>query len=186
MGSHHLVLGQTTDYLTGDEIEDNHDERYRQKIARFLVEEKKIPKSWIKGRNRIDLKSASGDRGYVRLDFCINIEGRTVMIIKYGPGSMVTRQTPAMAISRLLTKYQIPYVVITNGEDALTMDGETGKTIFSGMDSIPDRICLEKKLASYYFPEITEKAKKMAEILTYAYEIDGACPCDENVCRLKP
>ena len=37
---HHLVLGEMTDYLTGKTVEDNHDERLRQKIARFLVERK--------------------------------------------------------------------------------------------------------------------------------------------------
>lgn len=184
MAGHHLVLGKTTDYLSGEEIEDNHDERYRQKMARFLVEEKKILKQEIISKIRMDLKSASGKKGYVRLDFCVRIGERCLMIVKYGPGSLTTRQTPAIAMSRLMENYQIPFVVVTNGEDALVLDGETGRLISSGMDSIPDRISLEKKLSAYYFPEITGTARIMAGRLAYAYEIDGACPCDENVCRL--
>ena len=40
MSTHHLILGETVDYITGQTITDTHDERARQKIARFLVEEK--------------------------------------------------------------------------------------------------------------------------------------------------
>ena len=40
MAGHHLILGEITDFITGKTIEDTHDERYRQKIAKFLVNEK--------------------------------------------------------------------------------------------------------------------------------------------------
>ena len=39
MSTSHLVLGEMTDYLTGRPILDTHDERARQHVARFLVEE---------------------------------------------------------------------------------------------------------------------------------------------------
>jgi len=37
---HHLILGELVDYITGETIEDTHDERYRQKLAHLLVEHK--------------------------------------------------------------------------------------------------------------------------------------------------
>jgi hypothetical protein len=40
MGTHHLILGKTTDFLTGQSLADTHDERVRQKIAQFLVNQK--------------------------------------------------------------------------------------------------------------------------------------------------
>ncbi|MCK7503858.1 MAG: hypothetical protein MZV70_06955 [Desulfobacterales bacterium] len=40
MGGHHLILGKLTDFLTGEVLDDTLDERYRQKIARWLVEQK--------------------------------------------------------------------------------------------------------------------------------------------------
>lgn len=184
MGGHHLVLGKMVDFLTGVEIEDNHDERYRQKIAKILVEDKKIPKSCVSSRIRMDLRSASGRRGGIWLDFKITLADRVVMIARYGPGSLVTRLTPALALSRLVAPYQVPFVIVTNGEDAIVLDGESGKTLSSGLDSIPDIISLEKTRTSYYFPEIGQRSLEMAEKLAYAYEIDGACPCDENVCRI--
>lgn len=184
MSGHHLVLGKMADFLSGKEIEDNHDERYRQKIARLLVEEKSFSKEEITSRIKVELRSASGRRGNIWLDFKITINGRIMMIIKYGPGSIITRETPAIAISRLIAPYQIPIVVVTNGEEALIIDGKSGSTLSSDLDSIPDRLSLEKKYSSYYFPEIGKRTIEMAERLAYAYEIDGACPCDENICRL--
>ena len=38
MDGHHLILGELIDYLSGDVLPDTHDERYRQKIARLLIE----------------------------------------------------------------------------------------------------------------------------------------------------
>jgi len=184
MSGHHLVLGKMNDFLSGEEIEDSHDERYRQKIARILVAEMGFFKEQIENKVKIELRSASGKRGSIWLDFKITIKNRVMMIIKYGPGSIVTRETPAIAISRLIESYQIPVVVVTNGEDALVIDGESGSIISYGLDSIPDRLILEKKYDSYYFPQIGVRAIEMARRLVYAYEIDGACPCDENICRL--
>jgi len=184
MSGHHLVLGKMKDFLSGTEIEDNHDERYRQKIARILVENKNYLREEIESRIKIELKSASKRRGSIWLDFKISIKDKVMMIVKYGPGSIITRETPAIAISRLIEPYQIPFVIVTNGEDALIIDGESGDIISYGLDSIPDRLSLEKKFSSYYFPQIGERAMEMADRLAYAYEIDGACPCDENVCIL--
>jgi hypothetical protein len=73
------------------------------------------------------------------LDFTVTVDDRTAMVIKYGPGSLVTRYRPALAISRLVAPYQIPVVVVTNGESADILDGETGKLVASGFDRIPDR-----------------------------------------------
>lgn len=46
--SHHLIYGALKDFITGDEILDTDDERFRQKIARFLVEKKGWSKHDIK------------------------------------------------------------------------------------------------------------------------------------------
>jgi len=41
----HLILGELTDVITGRTLPDTHDERYRQKIARLLLEEKGYSRS---------------------------------------------------------------------------------------------------------------------------------------------
>jgi len=50
MNSGHLILGELVDFITGETIEDNLDERYRQKLAQLLVEKKDYNKNEIKSR----------------------------------------------------------------------------------------------------------------------------------------
>jgi hypothetical protein len=183
MGGHHLILGKLTDFLSGEILDDTHDERLRQDIARLLVIEKGYARDDI--QSRIDLKAeAGGQAAMVKVDFAVRIQNRICMMIKYGPGSLVTRHRPALAASRLLTGYQIPVVVMTNGREADILDGETGKIMGSGLDAIVSR---EKMIAGWskfgFKPILPDRAEKESRIL-YAYEVDDACPCDDSICRL--
>jgi len=185
MDGHHLILGKTTDYITGEIIEDTHDERYRQKIARLLVDEKLYKKSDIKPRQKLLVK-AGEKKAIIRVDFLITIKNRILMIIKYGPGSIITRHRPALSASRLAASYQIPVVVVTNGVDADILDGSTGKLISNGLDSIPPKPELLKLSEKFIFGEIPENRAEAESRILYAYEVDGSCPCDETICRIGP
>jgi hypothetical protein len=183
MKGHHLILGELVDYLTGETLEDTLDERYRQKIARFLAEEKGFEKTEIIPRNPLTAK-ADESKGMIRVDFKIEISGRTGMVIRFGPGSLVTRHRPALGISRILEPYQIPVAVVTNGEDADVLDGSSGKVLGSGFEAIPSRLKLEEIMRNFRFDPIPEKRKEMESRIVFCYEIDGACPCDTDICRL--
>ena len=52
MGTSHLIMGQTTDYITGLTVPDTHDERIIQRISRLLVEEKHFSKNEISIREK--------------------------------------------------------------------------------------------------------------------------------------
>ncbi len=183
MEGHHLILGETTDFITGETIEDTHDERYRQKIARFLVTEKLYGIKDI--RPRYDLLARAGNsKAIIKVDFLILIEKRACMIIKYGPGSITTRHRSALAASRLIADYQIPVVVVTNGVDADILEGLTGKIISTGLDAIPAKSELVKLSAKFAFPNITENRAEAESRILYAYDVDGSCPCDNSICRI--
>ena len=83
------------------------------------------------------LVQAGEKRAVIKIDFLINLSGKVFMIIKFGPGSIVTRRRPLLAASRILTSYQIPIAVVTNGEDAEILEGDTGRIISRGLDTIP-------------------------------------------------
>ena len=125
MNDHHLVLGQLKDVLTGDLITDTHDERYRQRIARLLLEQKGYRKKDISAQFPLVIK-VDDKCARLPVTFVVAIEGCQAMIIHYGPGSLVTRQRPALAMGRLVADYQVPVVVVTNGEDAEILEGATG------------------------------------------------------------
>jgi hypothetical protein len=183
MVGHHLILGELIDFITGETLEDTHDERYRQNLARLLVEKKGYAKNEIEPRCELLVKA--GDKSaIVKVDFKVFLAGRVCMIIKYGPGSIVTRHRPALAASRLVTPYQVPVVVVTNGEDAEVLDGATGKVIQTGLNSIPSKMILLQSVADIRFKPISVNRVEMESRIVYAYEVDGSCPCDDTICRL--
>jgi hypothetical protein len=120
----------------------------------------------------------------LKVDFIIRLEQRVSMVIKYGPGSLVTRRRSALAVSRLITAYQVPVAVITNGQDAEIISGLTGQVIASGLDAIPDRQALVRQAIEKNFKPISEKQAEMESRILYCYEVDDSCECDEDICRL--
>lgn len=183
MEGHHLVLGELTDFLTGDILEDTHDERYRQRIAKILVRKKGFEKTEVVPRTPLTV-GAGELRGVIRVDFAVALDGRIAMIVKYGPGSLVTRHRPVLAMARLLVPYRIPVAVVTNGETADVLDTGDCRKIASGLDGIPSRSELAAIVADADFEAVSDKRREMESRIVYAYEIDGACPCDTTVCRL--
>jgi len=183
MNGHHLILGKIDDFITGEILVDTHDERYRQKIARFLVTEKGYAKADIQPRTPL-IVGADKRRGRLWVDFAITVDDRTAMVIKYGPGSLVTRHRPALGVSRLIKSYQVPVVVVTNGETADILDGETGKQTASGFDGIPSRADLLQSVLGVDFKPISPQRAEMEARIVYVFEIDGGCPCDDTACRI--
>jgi len=180
---HHLVLGELKDFLTGKIIEDNHDERLRQKLARFLVEEKGYEKENIISQIKVSV-SAGEKKAMVRVDFKVRILEKTCVVVKYGPGSLVTRRRPSLAASRLIETYQIPFVVVTNGIEAEILGGVSGKIIGKSLPAIPSRSDVIDKFDHLEFKLISPKRVELESRILYAYEVDDACPCDDNICRL--
>jgi len=183
MGGHHLIMGEIEDYLTGEILADTHDERYRQKIARFLVEAKGYAKTDIVARTPL-IVAAGNRKGRLAVDFTIAVDGRMAMVIKYAPGSLVTRYRPTLAISRLVAPYQIPVVVVTNGEAADILDGVSGELMAAGFEHIPSRGELEQRLERLACFSLPPDRLELEARIVYAFEIDGGCPCDDTACRI--
>lgn len=184
VNEHHLVLGELQDILTGQVLPDTHDERYRQTIARLLLTDKGYEKKHLQSRINHTL-IAGKQSARMKIDFLIKYKEKVVAIIKYAPGSLVTRRLSTLALSRTITGYQIPIVVVTNGENAEIIDGETGNLIADGLDNIPSFSTIEKQFSAFSFKKISEPVCNQASRIAFACEIDGACPCDTDICVLE-
>lgn len=183
MNGHHLILGEITDFLTHQTVVDTHDERYRQRVARFLIEKIGYFKGDIQSRCILPLRA--GEKcATVTLDFIVRLQDRDAMLIKYGPGSLVTRRRSTLAASRLWAPYQIPIAVITNGENAEIIDGRNGRVVGTGYESIPTRQELLQILNDCSFEVIPKDRIDMEARIMFAFEVDDCCPCDDSVCRL--
>ncbi len=184
MPGHHLILGELTDYLTGQSIPDTHDERLRQHIARRLAERCGFDRRQIQARLQLHVR-AGARQARVPLDFVVRLDRRAAMLVKYGPGSIVTRHRPALAMARLLGDTVVPVAVVTNGRDADVLDAVSGRLMGSGLDAIPTREQLRAHLAAARQKPVALRQAEMAARIVYAFEVDGSCPCDDSVCRLE-
>jgi hypothetical protein len=183
MGGHHLILGKLTDFITGDTLDDTLDERHRQKIARLLVDQKGYRKSDITPRYELEIR-VEGRCARLRISFTVKLDRIVAMVIHYGPGSLVTRHRPTLAMARLIQPSQVPLAVVTNGEDADILDGESGKVIAAGLDQIPERKRLSDIVGTREWPRLLPERREMEARILMAYEIDGRCPCDDSVCEI--
>jgi len=184
MNDHHLILGQLKDVITGHMITDTHDERYRQQIARLLIEQKGYQKEDLRAQLPLLIK-VDGKCARVPVAFVVTIDRYEAMIIHYGPGSLVTRRRPALAMGRLVAAHQVPVVVVTNGEDAEILYGATGKIAFRGLDGIPHKDEIRANGAYQNRKKIPSQRSQGEARIVMAFEVNDRCPCDDTACLLE-
>ncbi len=177
--SHHRILGTLTDFVTGETLVDTDDERYRQKLARFLVEEKGYAKVELEPRRKIETLF-SGCFVVSKIELVVRLAGRPLLLLRYGPGSLVTRERPTLAAARVLEPEMIiPVAVISNGEDAEVLAVVSGKVVGTGLGEIPDRAQLLEmaaKLAPQPGPTGDRREKELR--ILNAFDVEGCCVGD--------
>lgn len=179
---HKRILGKTTDFVTGREITDTDDERYRQKLARFLVEKKGYSREDIDVKRRLEM-TIDGKKVLSMVDFVVKTNGISFLVIRYGPGSLVTRERPALASARIIEEYQVPFTVVTNGEDAEVLDTATAEVIGTGIDSIPDKNSALEQLKEIELHRPSQKQLDAEKRILSAYDwLEHSLECDDDWC----
>ncbi len=173
---HHIVYGTLRDYLTGKELPDTDDERCRQQLARLLVEEKGYDAAEL--TPRLIIETAYNNQPVQSLiELTVTLQGRQVFIVRYGPGSLVTRERPAIAAARLLNpEYRIPLAVVTNCREAEVLETGNGKVLATGMDAIPTRQQAIDFLGELSFDPFidADRRDREARILN-AFDVEVCC-----------
>lgn len=179
--SHHFIYGHLKDFLTGESLVDTDDERYRQKIARLLVEERGFHHHELEPRLKIETLFANN---YVTstIELVVSAAGKRLMVIRYGPGSLVTRERPALAAARTLNPdYVIPFTVVTNGEDAELLDSWSGKVLAVGLSAIPSLEHAKALCSDARFEPLPDGPQRQMELrILNAYDKEVCCvggPC---------
>lgn len=182
---HHMVYGVLSDYLTGEELPDTDDERYRQQIARMMVEERGFIKDELEPRLFIETII---NKQYVKstIDLTISLDGRRVMILRYAPGSLVTRERAAVAAARMLQpEFRIPLAVVTNSRDAELLDTLTGEVLATGMEGIPSKAQLKEMLQSLHFKPFDDPSRRDRELrILNTFDLEVCCRGDS--CKTPP
>jgi hypothetical protein len=126
------------DYLTGVVIPFSNRDNIKQKILRFLVEDKGFLKEDVVVDREITFTMEGAQISSV-VDISIRLNGLTLMVWKCASGSLVSRERQIIASARLLEQYVVPFAAVTNGQDVELLDASTEKVIGSGFGSIPSK-----------------------------------------------
>ena len=179
ISGHHLVYGILKDYLTGVELPDTDDERVRQDLEKMMVEEKGFARQDLEPRLTIE---TTFNNIFVRsiIDLTVSVAGKRLFVLRYGPGSLVTREKPALAAARVLDKeYCIPLALVTNGRDAELLETATGRVLATGMKAIPDREQAEKLIEEYSCRPPADEAQWERNLrVLNAFDLEVCCRDD--------
>jgi hypothetical protein len=109
---------------------------------------------------------------------------RHLFVLRYGPGSLVTREKPALAAARVLFEdHCIPLAVVTTGRDAELLEPATGKVLATGMEAIPARQQAAELIEQYQCqPPAAEAERERPLRILNAFDLQVCCRGDS--CKL--
>ena len=183
VAAHHLLLGKTIDYITGEEVVDTDDERARQKTARFLVDKKGYSKQDVEVRKEIQL-NVDGNRATSKVDFVVKVDGKAFAIIIFGPGSLVSRERSTLAAARLVENYAVPFAVVTNGKDAEVLDTKSGTVIGEGLEAIPSKEEAQQQIQTFVLEKVSDERLEKEQRILYAFDVLAERECNEFTCTV--
>ena len=170
-----VIHGKVVDFVTGHTIDDTEDERYRQKLAKFLVEEKGFLREDIQVQRELPL--IVDDQSWeVKIDFAVILEGKVVMILRFAPGSIVSRERPALAAARLLEPYEVPFAVVSNGCDAHILDTASSEVTGQSLEDIPSRAAMVSRFPELQFSQVAEERLEKERRILFMFEAIATCP----------
>jgi hypothetical protein len=160
-------------YFTGKLVLDTDRERIRQRLAPFLMEELgyRIPDFQLDREILIEI-----DRQKVLClaDLVVHIDGRFLMVIRGGPGSVVTRESGTIAVARLLEPdYIIPWAIQASLVEAALLDVRKKRAVAYGWDAIPSRSKLLEMTTEWPPPQLPEKRIPVERQILYSYDTHG-------------
>ena len=161
-------------YITGKLVYDTDRERIKQKMARYLVEELGYSLSDFQVDREIFIE-VDGVKVKAIVDISIVIHGKTLMIIRGGPGSVVTRESGTVSAARLLEPdYIVPWAVQANLFDASILDVRRKKAVAYGWENIPFRKrLLEMTTEKWPPPRLPSQRVPIERQILYSYDTHG-------------
>lgn len=148
-------MSDICDFITGQMLLDTDDERIKQRVERFLVEEKGYSKNDIEVDREFEIVIGE-EINRSKVDLVISIEGKKFMLIKCARGSLVSREREVLSCARIFDIYVIPFAVVTNGEDAEVLDTFSGEVIGCGLETIPSKPQASETIKRIVFKRLPE------------------------------
>ncbi len=144
-------------------------EGVKEWIWDLLITKKKFRPEEIKIDPQFSLK-LSDCEAVVSIDYVININSITFMVIKCSSAAIESWERYIKAFARVVQDYQIPYAMVTDGENAKIFDMVSGSLIGASVFGVFNRQEALDKIKDFkkipFPPEKLEREKRIA----YAFE----------------
>lgn len=182
---HEISLGYTVqDFISGEQVEATTYEDIRQDIARFLVEQKKVPKVYI--QTKAQALAIVDGREYVQsLDLVIGQDPKEpIMALKFCAGQVETYARQVLAAARLLVQGPARLAVVTDTSKALILKVADGQLLREcGYAELPDWQEMQDLMSSVPAYALTEDKKSKEARLLYALS-ELSCSCSQDSCSV--
>ncbi len=157
-------------FLTGRLVLDTDRERIRQKLAKHLVHELGYRiEDFILDRG-IPVEF-NGKRQVSIIDLLVVIDGRSLMVLRFGPGSVITRESGTISAARLVEPdYIVPWAVQANLFDASFIDVVKKKAVGYGWEAIPSRSDLMGLCSTWPPPVLPPERIPFEERILFSYD----------------
>jgi hypothetical protein len=126
------------DFITGQSIPNIGAELNRQRVERYLVEEKGYRRAEVMVDAPIEV-DIDGDVYRSTVDLVVRVDERPLVAIKCAAGSLGSREREIVSAARLLAARPLPLAVVSDGQTAVVLDTRTGRKRGDGLASIPSR-----------------------------------------------
>lgn len=83
-----------------------------------------------------------------------------------------------------MERYEVPFAVITNGQDAEVLETRSGRVIAEGLDAIPSKEEALERIRTLTFEELSGTRLEKEQRILYVFDVLAERECDEFTCSL--
>ena len=138
------------------------------RLIEFLMSEKGYSEKDLELNKAYTVRISDGAAEHtfdVKADIIVRLNNTSLFIVKCVMSSMESWERHSAAFCRVVEPNQVPYAVVTDGEDARVIDAVSGKLLSLGLDSIPSKdealILLNKTVFCPFPKERCEMEKRI-------------------------
>ena len=146
----------------------------KQKVRELLIKEKQFKPEEIETDPEFKI-TLSDSEITVHIDFVVNLSSASFILILCRPTAIESWERYIISFAKVIKDYQIPYAVVTDGENALIIDVLTGKLIGKSMNELFNREEALNKIKD--FKKIPCPANRLEKEKRIVYAFEGIkCP----------
>jgi hypothetical protein len=150
----------------------------KQKVFEFLIKEKQFKTEEIETDTEFRI-TLSDSEITVHTDFVVNLSSASFILILCRPTAIESWERYIISFAKVVKDYQIPYAMVTDGENALIIDVLAGKLIGKSLSELFNRGEALNKMKD--FKKIPCPANRLEKEKRIVYAFEGIkCPTEKK------